>query len=277
MLGQAYPVRLVCRVLDYAPSSYYYQAQPRDEAALKVALTALAEPWPTHGSRWLTHYLRRAGWIINRKRVVRLMAELGLTAHPSVSRPRTTDSQHGYRRYPNLVKDLPIVQPDQVWVADITYIPLERGFVYLALVMDVFTRLIRGWQLSRHLDGALTLAALLNQGVNTLRQRLREFDQPADRKAGRGRTALDPTTCCAPVVRWVTGGWADKRVALARDATNLGDRFHVLAAAIVYRGCSIPVAGRSCRRASRIRGTRTGCGCSTASRSRWARVGRSRC
>jgi len=160
MLGQVYPVRLVCRVLDYAPSSYYYQAQPRDETTLKVALTALAEQWPTHGSRWLTHYLRRAGWSINRKRVGRLMAELGLTAQPRVARPRTTDSQHGYGRYPNLVRDLPIVQPDQVWVADITYIQLQRGCVYLALVMDVFTRLIRGWQLSRQLDGALTLAAL---------------------------------------------------------------------------------------------------------------------
>ena len=89
---------------------------------------------------------------------------------------------------------------------------------------------------------ALTLAARLGQAVNTVRQRLREFYQPADQKAGRGRTALDPTTCCAPLVRWVTAGWADKRVALALDATNLGDRFHVLAAAIVYRGCSIPVA-----------------------------------
>ncbi len=89
---------------------------------------------------------------------------------------------------------------------------------------------------------ALALAALLKQGANTLRQRLREFYKPAHKKAGRGRTQLDPTTCCGPLVRWITAGWADKRVALALDATNLGDRFHVLACAVVYRGCSIPVA-----------------------------------
>ena len=89
---------------------------------------------------------------------------------------------------------------------------------------------------------ALALAALLKQGVNTLRQRLREFYKPAHTKAGRGRTQLDPTTCCGPLVRWITTGWTDKRVALALDATNLGDRFHVLACAVVYRGCSIPVA-----------------------------------
>lgn len=89
---------------------------------------------------------------------------------------------------------------------------------------------------------ALALAAVLTQAFGTIRQRLREFYKPKDRKAGRGRTEFDPTTCCGPLVRWVTGGWADRRVVLALDATNLADRFHVLAAAVVYRGCSIPVA-----------------------------------
>lgn len=89
---------------------------------------------------------------------------------------------------------------------------------------------------------ALALAATLEQAVNTLRQRLRELYKPADKKAGRGRTALDPAACCGPLVRWITHGWTDKRVALALDVTNLGDRFHVLACAVVYRGCSIPVA-----------------------------------
>jgi hypothetical protein len=89
---------------------------------------------------------------------------------------------------------------------------------------------------------ALALAAVLGQAVNTVRQRLREFYQPADAKAGRGRTELEPAVCCGPLVRWITRGWADKRVALALDATNLADRFHVLTVAVVYRGCSIPVA-----------------------------------
>jgi hypothetical protein len=89
---------------------------------------------------------------------------------------------------------------------------------------------------------ALALAAVLGQAVNTVRQRLREFYQPADAKAGRGRTEPDAAVCCGPLVRWVTAGWADKRVALPLGVTNLADRFHVLTAAIVYRGCGIPVA-----------------------------------
>jgi hypothetical protein len=89
---------------------------------------------------------------------------------------------------------------------------------------------------------ALVLAAVLGQAVNTVRQRLREFYQPADAKPGRGRTELAPAVCCGPLVRWITRGWADKRVAVALDVTNLADRFHVLTVAVVYRGCGIPVA-----------------------------------
>jgi hypothetical protein len=89
---------------------------------------------------------------------------------------------------------------------------------------------------------ALGLAALGGQALNTVRQRLREFYKPAGKKAGRGRTQLNPATCCGPLARWVTAGWADKRVALALDATTLGEPFTVLACAIVYRGCAIPVA-----------------------------------
>jgi transposase InsO family protein len=73
---------------------------------------------------------------------------------------RTTDSQHPYPRYPNLVKEVEVVRPEQVWVCDITYVRLGNGFVYLAVIMDVFTRAIRGWSLSRDLDTHLTLAAL---------------------------------------------------------------------------------------------------------------------
>ena len=73
---------------------------------------------------------------------------------------RTTDSQHPYPRYPNLIKELEITYPDQVWVSDITFIRLQDDFVYLAIIMDVFTRALRGWTLSRSLDQALILMAL---------------------------------------------------------------------------------------------------------------------
>src|SRR5262249_2867956 len=100
------------------------------------------------------------GWTVNSKRVRRLMAELAILGRPPVRRPRTTNSNHEFPRYPNLVEHLEVVRPDQVWVADITYIRLQRDFVYLAVIMDVFTRSIRGWQLGRSLEQELTLAAL---------------------------------------------------------------------------------------------------------------------
>jgi putative transposase len=104
--------------------------------------------------------LRREGWTVNHKRVARLMRTLGLQAHRKPNRRTTTDSSHAFPRYPNLLEQLEIVRPDQVWVSDITYIGLREEWVYLAVLMDVFTRCIRGWHLGRSLDQSLTLRAL---------------------------------------------------------------------------------------------------------------------
>ncbi len=161
-LTAQYPARLVCRLLD-CPRSGLYRAPappPPEEADLRAALQRLAGEWPTYGYRRLTALLRREGREVNGKRVRRLMAELGIHGTLPVRRKRTTDSKHGFPRWPNLVQGLEVVRPDQVWVADITYIRLRRDFVYLAVIMDVFTRFIRGWQLGRGLDQQLTLAAL---------------------------------------------------------------------------------------------------------------------
>ncbi len=160
-LAATYPIRLLCRLLDVPRSSFYYAARPvADEAMLKTALLDLAAEWPTYGYRRLTAMLRRLGWPVNAKRVRRWMDELGIQGTPPTRTKRTTDSRHAFPRYANLVKDLEIQHPDQVWVADITYIRLRREFVYLAVLMDVFTRVIRGWHLGRSLDQGLTLAAL---------------------------------------------------------------------------------------------------------------------
>jgi transposase InsO family protein len=88
------------------------------------------------------------------------MRQKGLLRPVKRAKCRTTNSQHPYPRYPNLVSELEIVRPEQVWVSDITYIRLGQGFVYLAIIMDVFTRSIRGWGLSRVLDTRLSLNAL---------------------------------------------------------------------------------------------------------------------
>jgi putative transposase len=160
MLSQDYPVRQVCRVLEYARSRHYYQPRTRAEAPLRAALVRLAEAWPTYGYRRVTALLRREGLQVNRKHVARLMREMRLQGRRPRHRPRTTHSGHAYPQYPNLVQSLTVVRPDQVWVGDITSVRLRDEFVYLAVLMDVYTRGIRGWHLSRHLDQSLTLTAL---------------------------------------------------------------------------------------------------------------------
>lgn len=160
MLSNDYPVALSCRVLGCARSSHYYQSQAPDESDLRSAIDSLAAQWPTYGSRRISMELRRQGWTVNRKRVSRLMGEMGLKIKKKPKKKYTTASDHPFPRYPNLVSDLEIVHPDQVWVADITYIALATEDVYLAIVMDVFTRSIRGWHLGRSLGGELTLTAL---------------------------------------------------------------------------------------------------------------------
>jgi transposase InsO family protein len=152
---------MVCRALAVTPSSHYYQAVGRDEEALRAAIGEVVGQWPTYGYRRVTAVLKRAGWQVNHKRVARLMAAMNVQVKRKRARRQTTDSNHDEPRFPNLVRDLVVVRPDQVWVADITFIRLAKGFVYLAVVMDVFTRAIRGWELSRDLDRSLTVTALL--------------------------------------------------------------------------------------------------------------------
>ena len=159
-LAQTYSVTMVCQVVGLPRSSYYYQPAQRDEADLSKAIEGLAGQWPTYGYRRITAELRRADWQVNHKRVARLMLQMGLQVQLRRRKHWTTDSRHGWPRFPNLVLELAVTYPDQVWVGDITYIRLQRDFVYLAVLMDVFTRSIRGWHLARGLDQSLTLTAL---------------------------------------------------------------------------------------------------------------------
>jgi putative transposase len=157
-----YPLSVACNLLDLSPSTYYYRPVQRDESELEAAIEEIAGQFPIYGTRRVTNQLRRSPYRlrVNRKRVRRIMAEKELLRPVKRRKRHTTDSQHPYPRYPNLVKELEIVHPDQVWVSDITYIRLHQEYVYLAIIMDVFTRSIRGWCLSRTLDQELTLTAL---------------------------------------------------------------------------------------------------------------------
>jgi putative transposase len=159
---QNLPLKLALHLLDLPRSTYYYQSQKADEEQLQADLEKVAGQYPTYGTRRITQQLRRRPYryAVGRKRIQRLMRQKNLLRPVKGRKCRTTNSDHPYPRFPNLVKDLLISYPDQVWVCDITYIRLGKGFVYLAIVMDVFTRAIRGWNLSKSLAQALTLDAL---------------------------------------------------------------------------------------------------------------------
>jgi putative transposase len=160
LLNQHYPIKLLCEVLGVPRSSVYYEPRTSEDRQVRDALIDVAGRWPTYGYRRLTKQLQREGHAVNAKRVRRLMHELGIAGEAPVRKPRTTDSQHAYPRFPNLVEGLRVMRPDQVWVADITYIRLKKEFVYLSVLMDVFTRCIRGWHLGRSLEQELTIVAL---------------------------------------------------------------------------------------------------------------------
>jgi putative transposase len=175
----AYPVRSVCDFLELASSSYYY-TRKESEVQLQADVETVAGLHPTYGTRRITHQLRRQpfAYQVNRKRIQRLMRQMHLLRPVKRRKVRTTNSQHPYVRYPNLVIDLEITHPDQVWVSDITYVRLHDEFVYLAIILDVFTRAIRGWCLSRTIDLQLTLDAL--------RMALEQHDPPQIHHSDQG-------------------------------------------------------------------------------------------
>jgi transposase InsO family protein len=160
LVQDGYAVIVVCDVLDYPRSTYYHTAKPVADDELRAAIRDVVGQWPRYGYRLVTAELRRQQWDVNPKRVRRLMRLMALQRKTKAKKRRTTNSAHDFPRYPNLVQDLVITHPEQVWVCDITWIHLRREDVYLAVIMDVFTRCIRGWHLGRSLDHSLTLEAL---------------------------------------------------------------------------------------------------------------------
>ncbi len=173
---EGYPVTITCEVLKLSRSSFYHRSEDKNDEVLKAKLLQLAVDWPTYGYRRMTHQLRREGIHVNHKVILRLMREMGLCQPRRRSEKRTTNSKHPYQRFPNLVTELTIVHPDQVWVADITYVRLNRAFVYLAILMDVFTRAIRGWYLGQDLTQTLTLTAL-ERGLSRATPTVHHSDQ----------------------------------------------------------------------------------------------------
>jgi len=157
-----YPIESVCELAGLARSTYYYRSRKADESQLVADVKAVSGQYVKYGTRRVCNQLRRSPYEYwhNRKRIQRIMRQEGLLRSVKRRKCRTTHSDHPYPRYANLVKDMTITEPEQVWVSDVTYIRLGGGFVYLAIIMDVYTRMIRGWELRKTLDQQLTLAAL---------------------------------------------------------------------------------------------------------------------
>lgn len=163
MIGQlkdSYPVERICAVLDCPRSSYYYPARQRDDAALVDAVEQLLLRKPFFGYRRIAAQLRREGRTVNTKVVRRILNGLGIQRKVGQVRIRTTDSSHPHWRYPNLVQGWQPNRPNQVWVADVTYIRLGSSFIFLAVILDAYSRAVRGWALRRDLTKELTLSAL---------------------------------------------------------------------------------------------------------------------
>ena len=161
-LSREYTVAACCGVIGLARSSYYRADKPRADAALRRAIEEIAGKFPRYGSRRIKAQLEREPYrmVVGRHLVRRLMREMNLLVNPKHRRVRTTDSQHGLRRFPNLVKGVTTSRPDQVWVADITHLRLRSEEVYLSVLMDVYTRVVRGWNLSWSLGQELALLPL---------------------------------------------------------------------------------------------------------------------
>jgi transposase InsO family protein len=134
--------------------------EPDRDMDLRDAIQRIALEWPSYGRPRITAALRREGWIVNPKRVYRLLGEDNLLCMRKRKFVVTTDSNHNRRIYPNLAGEMTVSGINQLWVADLTYIRLETEFVYLAVVIDAFSRRVIGWALDRRVEDELTLTAL---------------------------------------------------------------------------------------------------------------------
>jgi transposase InsO family protein len=155
----------LCALTQVSRASCYRSwqaAEPqREEAELRDAIQRLALAHRHYGYRRIGALLRREGWCVNAKRVLRLTREDNLLClRKKAYVPPTTDSRHGFRVYPNLARHMEPRALDRLWVADITYVRLAFSFVYLAVVLDAYSRKVVGWALDDHLEARLALAAL---------------------------------------------------------------------------------------------------------------------
>ncbi|MEA3485149.1 MAG: IS3 family transposase [Candidatus Aerophobetes bacterium] len=155
-----------CELMKIARATFYYKAKEKsleklkEEMDLRDRIEKICLDFPRYGYRRVTKQLQREDWIVNHKRVLRIMRENDLLCRIRKRIIKTTDSDHSYPVFPNLIKDLITTSINQVWVSDITYIRILTDFIYLAVILDLYSRKVIGYALSRHIDTKLTLSAL---------------------------------------------------------------------------------------------------------------------
>jgi putative transposase len=169
-------VRRQCALLGLSRASRYYQpaGEGAEDLAIMKRIDAEYTAHPFYGSRRMTAWLRSEGYLVNRKRVRRLMGVMGLEA--IYAKPRTTVAGRGHKVYPYLLRGVSIDRADQVWSADITYIPLVGGFMYLTATIDWYSRYVVGWRLSNTLDGSFC-NEMLDAALTTGRPEVFNTDQ----------------------------------------------------------------------------------------------------
>ncbi len=163
--GRGLTIGRMVKLTRVSRASYYRFGQQAatdsdGDMDLRDAIQRIALEWPSYGRRRIRQELRRRGWRVNGKRVYRLMQEDNLLCERKRKFVLTTDSTHGRKVYPNMARQMVLTGMDQLWVADITYIRLREEFVYLAVILDAYSRRVIGWALGRTLQQELTLGAL---------------------------------------------------------------------------------------------------------------------
>jgi putative transposase len=158
-------IERLCRLAGVSRASYYRHwaasAPRREEAELRELVQRLSLAHPAYGYRRIAELVKRAGWWVNHKRIGRIRRQDNLLClKRSPFRPATTDSRHGWTLWPNLARQLRLTDVNQLWVADITYVRLDETFVYLAVILDAFSRKVVGWAMADHLRAELALEAL---------------------------------------------------------------------------------------------------------------------
>lgn len=159
------PISRSCRALEVSRSGYYkwrtkHEIISFDDMDLRNQIQRIALEFPGYGYRRITAELQNLGYVVNRKRVLRLMRQDNLLCLKKKFKPVTTDSNHGLPVYPNLLKSTKITGLNQVWASDITYIQLLHENIYLAVILDLYSRKCIGWELSRNIESLLVLNAL---------------------------------------------------------------------------------------------------------------------